>query len=263
MNIRKQPAVRGWIWIKQGYQLIMRKPLMSVTLAIMGAMVLFAALIVPQLGPLIAIILMPVVMAGYMRICRALEYDDEIELTHLFEGFQKRAPQLLSLGGLALLGLIVTSIVMIFIGNDELAALMESVKTSNDPQLLIDAMLTAGSGVAFSLMVGFVLLLVLVFAMQYAPMLVFFDNLPPFSAIRASLTGSLRNVVPYSVYNLIIQVIALALSQIPFNIGMVVLLPLSLTSLYVSYRNIFPAENEVDRPPPQSVIDSGGDQTQI
>jgi uncharacterized membrane protein len=76
-------------------------------------------------------------------------------------------------------------------------------------------------------------------------MLVFFDNLPPLDALRASLTGSLRNLVPYVVYNLILQVVALVLGLLPYNVGLIVLLPLGLTSLYVSYRNIFPFAHEL------------------
>lgn len=84
MEIRRLNAARGWIWIKQGYQLIMLNPLMSIVLALIGALAMFAALSVPQLGPLVFVMLLPVVMAGYMRICRALEHEEEIELTHLF-----------------------------------------------------------------------------------------------------------------------------------------------------------------------------------
>jgi uncharacterized membrane protein len=55
----------------------------------------------------------------------------------------------------------------------------------------------------------------------------------------------LRNLIPYTVYNVILQVIAVALSMLPYNIGLIVLLPLGLTSLYVSYRNIFPFAHEL------------------
>jgi hypothetical protein len=33
--------------------------------------------------------------------------------------------------------------------------------------------------------------------------------------------------------------------MLPYNIGLIVLLPLGLTSLYVSYRNIFPFAHEL------------------
>jgi len=76
-------------------------------------------------------------------------------------------------------------------------------------------------------------------------MLVFFNDMQPFAALRASLSGSWRNIIPYTVYSLIMQVVAVALSILPFNIGLIVLLPLGITSLYVSYRNIFPFADEI------------------
>lgn len=245
MEIRKLNAARGWIWVKQGYQLIMRNPLMSITFALVGALAMFAVLNIPLFGPLLVVLLLPVLMAGYMRVCRALEEEEEVELAHLLAGFQKGAARLVALGGFTILGLLFTSAAMIFIGGEALTTLSENVQTANDPQMLMTAMWTAGSGVAFSLLVGFTLLLVLMLALQYAPMLVFFNDAPPFAALRASLSGTLRNLVPYTVYSLIMQVIALLLSMLPFNIGLIILLPLGFTSLYVSYRNIFPFAGEI------------------
>jgi uncharacterized membrane protein len=81
-------------------------------------------------------------------------------------------------------------------------------------------------------------------------MLVFFSNVPPFAALRISLIGSVRNLIPYTVYSLVMQLVALVLSLIPYNIGLILLLPLGLTSLYVSYRNIFPFADEITVNPP-------------
>lgn len=250
MEIQKMNAARGWTWVKQGYQLIMRNPLLSITLALIGALLMFAALKVPVLGPLLSILLMPVLMAGYARACHALEEDEEVELAHLFEGFQKHTGRLVALGGFTLLGLFGASAAMVFIGGDALTTLLESFKTANDPQVLVEAMWTAGSGVAFSLLVGFSLVCVLMLAIQYAPMLVFFNEVTPFAAMRASLVGSLRNIIPYTVYSIIMQLVAALLSLLPFGLGLVVLLPLGLTSLFVSYRNIFPFAHELVMPEP-------------
>ena len=244
MEIKKLNAARGWIWVKQGYQLIMRNPLMSITLALVAALAVLFSLKIPMFGPLIAVLLMPVMMAGYMRVCRALEEDEEIELTHLFEGFKKNTARLVALGGFTMLGLLFASAAMVFIGGEALTHMLESFQSANDPEMLVDAMWAAGSGVAFSLAVGFTLVFILMLALQYAPMLVFFSDLTPVAALRASLTGSVRNIIPYAVYSIIMQLLALVFGLIPFNIGMILLLPLGLTSLYVSYRNIFPFAGE-------------------
>jgi uncharacterized membrane protein len=223
----------------------MRNPLMSITLALICALFMFTALRMPGLGPLLAVLLAPVVMAGYMRVCRALEEDEAVELTHLFEGFRKHTAHLAALGGFLMLGMLLASMVMVMVGGDALRTLLESVNSANDPQLVMNAMTAAGSNVAFSLLVGFFLVCVLMLAFQYAPMLVFFNDLRPLDAMRASLSGSLRNLIPYVVYNVILQLIAVVLSILPYNIGLIVLLPLGLTSLYVSYRNIFPFAHEL------------------
>lgn len=245
MEIQKLNAMRGWTWVKQGYQLIMRNPLMSITLALIGALIIFAAIKVPVIGPLLGVLLMPVVIAGYARVCRALEEDEEVELTHLFEGFQKHAARLAALGGFTMLGLFAASGAMVLIGGEALTAVLDRVQATNDPQVLVNAMWAAGSGAALSLLVGFALICALMLALQYAPMLIFFNDVTPFAAMRASLAGSLRNLIPYIVYTLIMQVVALLLGLLPFKLGLIVLLPLGLTSLYVSYRNIFPFAHEL------------------
>lgn len=245
MEIRRMNAARGWTWIRQGFQLIMRNPLMSISFALLGALGLFIALRIPPIGPLLAVALIPVLMAGYTRVCRALEEDEEVELLHLFEGFRKQARRLFALGGIAVLGLLLTSIVMVIIGGKELTTLLEDIRVASDTQVMMSAMQAAGSGVTFTLLLGFALVCALMLALQYAPMLVFFNEMKPVAAMRASLAGSLRNIIPYTIYNVILQVIAVILSILPYNIGLIVLLPLGLTSLYVSYRNIFPFAHEL------------------
>ncbi|OGS90070.1 MAG: hypothetical protein A2061_09805 [Gallionellales bacterium GWA2_59_43] len=253
MEIRKMNAARGWIWVKQGWQLIMHNPLLAISLALAGALGVVLVFAIPLFGPLIAMLLMPALMAGYMRVCRALEENEEIELTHLFAGFRTHAAPLVALGGFMLLGLLIASMLVILIGGDALTTLLESFKSTNDPQILANAMWTAGSGVALGLMVGVALMFALMLTLQYAPMLVYFSDVPPVAALRASFAGSMRNIVPYILYSLIMQVIALLLGIVPFGIGLIVLLPLGLTSLYVSYRNIFPFQNELASSQPTKI----------
>ncbi|MDD4929038.1 MAG: BPSS1780 family membrane protein [Gallionella sp.] len=249
MEIQKLNAARGWTWIRQGYQLIMRNPSLSVSLALTGTLAMFIAIRVPVIGPLFAVFLMPTLMAGYMRVCRALEEDEEVELAQMFAGFKKHLPGLFTLGAQVLLGLLIASMVVVFIGGDALGKLLQNFQSASDPEVMANAMWAAGSGVSLSLILGFALVCLLMMAAQYAPMLVFFSHVTPLAALRLSLVGTLRNIIPYTVYSLIIQMIGLVLSMLPYGIGLIALLPLGLTSLYVSYRNIFPFEDEIAAPP--------------
>jgi uncharacterized membrane protein len=239
MDIQKIPASHGWLWIQHGYRLILRSPLQALSLATVVAMGLFLAMLVPLGGALLAIMIMPVLMAGYMRICRSLEYNEKVVPGNIFAGFKTRTAQLASLGGMLLLGILLVSMVTAALGGSALNAILETYSKSQDINALAEALLAPGSGVQLSLMVGLGLLFVLMLAMQFAPMLVFFDNKTPFEALKLSMRASIRNIVPFSVYSLIMQVIAFALSVVPMGLGWIILLPLGLTSMYVGYRDLF------------------------
>jgi len=240
MEIRKLEAARGWIWIKQGYQLMMRNPLLSISSAILCVFSVFVALMLPVVGALLAVALMPIMLAGFMNICRALEENEKVSPAMLLAGFKQHTSSLVALGAFLMLGMLFASTVMVSVGGESFAALMDQMHTAQDSQLLMQAIAGGDSRVSLAVLLGLTLMLLLVVAWQYAPILVFFSGVSPWVALRASLLGTLRNVVPYTVYSLIMQVFTMALGILPFGIGMLLLLPLGLTSLYVSYRNIFP-----------------------
>lgn len=246
MNIERVPATHGWLWITHGYRLIMRSPLHAVAMALLGAIGIYLAMLVPKVGALLAIVIMPLLLAGYMRVCRALEFHQKVEISYLFQGFEQRTSQLLALGGLLLAGMVIISIIITLVGGTALAELLDSVRASEEPNALLEAMMSAGSGVALSLLIGLALLFMLMLSFQFAPMLVFFDQLAPFGALKASLAAILRNIIPFTVYTLILQGIAFVAALIPYDLGWVLMLPLGLTSMYVGYRDIFPTPVAMD-----------------
>lgn len=246
MEIQKVNLSHGWLWINHGYRLIMRAPLHALTLAMLAALGMYLTLLIPVVGVLLAILLLPILLAGYMRVCRALEFHQKVAPTYLFEGFEKRTPQLITLGGLLMLGMIFISIVITVVGGPALTSILESYQATQDPNTLMASMLATGSSVALSLLLGLALLFVLMLALQFAPMLVFFDGMAPLAALKTSLAGSLRNIIPFTVYSLILQLFATVASIIPFDLGWILLLPLGLTSMYVSYRDIFASQEKAD-----------------
>ncbi|MDD5056814.1 MAG: BPSS1780 family membrane protein [Sideroxydans sp.] len=249
MEIKKLNAARGWLWIKQGFQLIMLNPHLSILSALSGVMIIFFAMLVPGIGSLLAVLLMPFFLASFMRICRALEENEKFDPAQLLVTLKQRASGLLSLGALLMLGLFLVSALMVSVGGETFTKLMQEVQTTENPQVLMDAISTAGTGVAAAILLGFTLVVVLLVSWQYAPILVFFSGVSPYTALYASLLGTARNILPYTVYGLVLQLFALVLGILPYGLGMLVLLPLTLTSLYVSYRNIFPWLDAASQPP--------------
>lgn len=256
MEIRKLEAARGWTWVKQGYQLLMRNPLLSISSAILCVLSIFVALMLPAIGVLLAVALMPIMLAGFMRICRALEENEKVEPMMLLAGFKKHTSSLIALGAFLMLGMMFASTVMVTVGGESFAALMEQMHTAEDSQLLMQAIANGDSRVSMAVLIGLTLMLALVVAWQYAPILVFFSGISPWLALRASFAGTLRNIIPYTVYSLIMQVLTMLLGILPYGIGMLLLLPLGLTSLYVSYRNIFPWLDETSPASPATETES-------
>jgi uncharacterized membrane protein len=254
IEMQKVPASHGLLWLKHGFRLIMRSPLQAVSLALTSILMLFAISRLPVVGTFLLISLMPLLLVGYMQVCRSLEYSEKVSPLSLFAGFQQRSRSLVSLGGFLLIGIILISIVTAALGGPALNAILSDYQTHQNPDKLMEALFAPDSGIQLSLMSGFTLLFGLMLSMQFAPMLVFFNHQTPLAALKTSFLASLRNILPYSVYTLIFQLLAFMLSALPWGLGWLILVPIALTSVYVSYRDIFtdvhtaaPAEN-VDRP---------------
>ncbi len=246
IEIQKVSASHGWLWIKNGYKLITRSPLQAVSLAMTFALGVVVAMMIPFVGILLAILIMPVLMAGYMRVCRALEYSEKVEPRFIIAGFENRTTQLVSLGGILFLGIMVISILTIKMGGNALSVILQNFQTQQDTTALIEALMSPESGIGLAILLGFSMFLVLMLTLQFAPMLVFFNQMSPRKAMLTSLQASIRNFLPFLIYSVIIQLIAFVASVIPYELGLFILLPLGLTSMYVAYRDIFSEVKEAE-----------------
>jgi len=87
-------------------------------------------------------------------------------------------------------------------------------------------------------LVALALQLPLVAAYWYAPALVVMHDVKPLAAMKESLLACIRNFFTLVVYS-IVMLVAMFIAIIPFGLGMIVWVPLAITSTYVSYRQIF------------------------
>ncbi len=245
MQARKVGIEHGWLWIKRGLNLIFRSPLLSVVLAAIVGGVIFLAMKVPLFGPMLGMLLLPMLVAGYMKACRAIERHEEAEIAHLFAGFGKHAPRLVALGGFLLVGIISIVAAIVAFGGNTFMTFLERAQEINDPAVMQQALQDADPSVLSALLIGLLLLVVLSVCVQFAPMLVLFDDQKPLAAIKASIMGTLRNVLPYTVYSLILQLVIFAIGMFPLFIAIVLVLTISMTSLYAAYRDLF-GEQQAD-----------------
>ncbi|MDH4286809.1 MAG: BPSS1780 family membrane protein [Gallionella sp.] len=258
MEPQSLAAAQGWEWIKKGFALFKKAPLLWVVLLMIFMAGAVALSSIPVVGEPLLSLLMPVIVIGMMTGCRALENNEELELAHLFSGFQRQTTHLITLGGIALVGQYLIFGLMMLVGGAELVGILMSAKPDADPNILIQAAAAAG----FALLLGAVLFSVLMMALQFAPMLVFFNNVPPQQAMKLSLRAFLNNIGPMLVYATTFMLLAI-LASLPMMLGWLVLLPLVFTSLYASFCDIFPPVKIADNPPPQNIFGGSDEQTRF
>lgn len=254
MEAQRLPAIQGWNWIKRGYRLFVMAPLLWIVLLLIWLTGIILLSAVPVVGDPLTSLLLPASLVGFMLGCRALEKGDELELAHLLGGFRLRTAQLVTLGGIALALQFTIFGVMAALGGGELIATLMGQHVQ-DPEALAQIIATSGT----SILIGFALLSVLLMAMQFAPMLVYFNGIAPLAAMRLSLRAFLVNIGPMLVYSITFVPLAM-LASMPMMLGWVLLLPVMITSLYACYSDIFPVQAE----PPRAVeneVAGGDDQT--
>ena len=256
MEPQRLKAGQGWEWIKQGFALFMKAPLLWIVLLFICLVAAVGISLVPVIGEPVVSLLMPAILVGLMAGCRALSQDEELELAHLFSGFKKHTSQLVTLGGISLVGQLLIFGAMMLVGGATLVGILMNGQPDGDP----NAMMQAVAGAGFAMLLGIVLFSLLMMAMQFAPMLVYFRNVPPLQAMKLSLRAFLYNVLPMLLYGITFMMLAV-LASLPMMLGWLVLLPLVFTTLYASYSDIFPPLKEAVNTPPQNEIFKNDDST--
>ena len=234
---KAESAGDGWTWIAQGWALFARAPLMWVISMVIVFVVMIALSLVPIIGTLAFQVLQAVIAGGFVVACRSLEQGDDFDLEHLFAGFRRRFLPLAIVGLLLLLGWIAIILVFgAFVGFSILGAFL-----TGDPEAMMASMMASVGVIMIGTLVAVGLSVPLMAAYWFAPALVMMHDMKPVEAMKASFFACFRNFVPFIVYGLVMFV-ALIVAMIPFGLGMLVWVPLAITSTYVAYRRIFTEE---------------------
>lgn len=239
---RTVEVAQGWRWISAGFRLYGRSALIWITFFMIYLVLeLVLAFFVPVVGAIASALLDPILIAGFMAGCRAIELDEELEIAHLFAGFSGRARQLAAVGGYYLSGKLF--IVMLAMG---VTALVFGPIPELDLAKLEAADATQLPDLKPFLFMGTVIMALLVpllMAYWFAPALVLFDGLAAWPAMRLSFAACLRNVWPFTLYG-VAGMVLFVLGSIPLGLGLLAVIPvLFATSVYAAYRDIFVSES--------------------
>ena len=231
---RSLPIGAGWHWIAAGWKLFARAPLMWIISIVVLFVIAIAMNFIPILGGVVFQLLQGAFAAGFVAACRSLERGGEFELEHLFAGFTRRFGSLLVLGAIVLVGWIVIFLVMAtFVGFSIVGAML-----TGGTEAVMEAMLASVGMLLVGLLVSLLLMFPLLAAYWFAPALVLMHDMAPVDAMKASFGASMRNILPFTLYGLVMLVLAIV-AIIPFGLGMLVWVPLMISSTYAAYRQIF------------------------
>ena len=225
---RAVPAGNGWTWITEAFSLFRQQPVAWILIVIVFVAISVAVSAIPGIGKLAVQLLTPVFTGGIMLGCRAMDEGGEIGVGSLFAGFSVNG------GRLALLGLASMAAVAV--------VLLVTGVMLGIGGVLLGFGGNAGS-IAFTtsllaMLIVLALTLPIYMAVWFAPALIALNDLALGTALAASFRGCLRNVVPFLVYG-VVTFIFLVLAVIPLGLGLLVMIPVLIASVYTAYRDIY------------------------
>lgn len=225
---------RGVAWWSEAWALFSKSAVLWIVFGVVLFILLVVMSFVPLVGSLAAALLLPVFLGGWMLAARKVEEGGTLEVGDLFACFQgDRLTPLIVVGVLLLAGVVVIGLVVGMLGVGAVFGVMVggAARSAGGAFAAIGTALLA-------LLLALVLGVLMSMATWFAPALVVFRNVQPLDALKASFAASLKNIVPFLLWGLI-YIVAAIVASIPFGLGWLVLMPVTLLTAYVSYRDVF------------------------
>lgn len=253
MQARIVGAAQGARWLAEGWQIFRVAPLAWLALACVYLLGTNILALVPVVGFVAALIIVPGLTVGMMSAARAASGGVAPSLRMLADGFNAGARAQLSLGGVYFL----------------CSILVFGAMALADPEQKLRSVL-AGRAPPGELAVGEILFPLATFALSYAPVLMMFWFAPPLAAWHStgvlkalffSIVACLMNWRAFVAYAATVAVVMLALplaalavlrafgaaelgvavASLVFPL-LLIMLPTLFASFYVSYRDVFGAD---------------------
>lgn len=226
---RQVPAKNAWGWTVQGFHLFKVYPVMWIILILIYLVIMVPISMLPSVGSFLSALLAPVFAAGFMWASQAVSRGEELEINHLFLGFKRNTTQLMTVGGFYMLSLLLIAIFVVMSLDKSILELIIAGNELSPEQ---------AQTVLLPVLVALALLVPVIMGYWFAPVLVGLHNVSPQAAIKLSFIASLRNIFPFFLYGCIFFGLVL-LALIPLGLGLVIVIPVMMTSLYASYADIF------------------------
>ncbi|MCB1836590.1 MAG: hypothetical protein KDH99_03130 [Alcanivoracaceae bacterium] len=234
------PFARGASWIAEAWTIFTRNGWLWIGGVLVLWVLQMAASMVPLLGSIVGVVLSPLIYAGAYMVAKKSDCGEEVRFEDFFAGFQTRAGMLAALGGVSLAMLVVILVIgfavgWALLGGDALSTFQAMEQGSMNPA---DA---ADQGIKVLLVVLIIMALTIPYMALIwfaVPLLLFGEDMTLGQALRWSLVGSLKNILPMMLYGLLLMIL-MFVAMIPLMLGLLVLMPLVFITVYTSFRDIY------------------------
>jgi hypothetical protein len=255
--MEKLPAGLGWIWIKEGFALFRKRPAEMSTLFLSYMFLMLGVGIIPFLGQILPLILVPVFSMGFMQACVQLEQDKRIHPNLLLTGVRSPAfHRLMLLGVLYLLAAVIAVASSGLIDGGVFWSAMSG-------QIALDGQTMRDSNMSMAMIFAAAVYTPMAMALWYAAPLVMWQDMGVGKAIFYSFFAVRRAGRAFLVYGLIWVVIGVLLPAIisaviamivnVAAVTLMILLPLSVIMTVIMYCSFYPTYVHVFGKPPLSL----------
>lgn len=217
-------------WLRQGWAMFMGNPGIWIGSSVLLMVILLAISIVPLFGQIAVNLLLPLFGAGLLQLCRHQADGKEPLIADLFAGFRHNTGPLVMVGVLYSVGIFGIAFLAFLLVT---GGIIGGVVTGRVAGLGISL-----GGVMLAGLLVMVLSIPVIMATWFAPALVYFHQMKPVDAMKASFAAGQKNWLPMSIFGIILMVAGF-FAMLPLMLGFLLLLPIFCGAVYASYRDIF------------------------
>ena len=208
-------------WIGGGHKMLPGHWGVVLGALVVTVLITSAFQIIPLLGMIAQVLATPLLYAGIVKIFHRMETEGKSDFADLFAAFSERTAPLI-LMALAQLGVMLL-LGVVFGGLGYAMGISGGASTG--------AMVVIG-------LLGLVAMFGFIYLFYFTVPLIFLGNKGVGEAMKLSIAGFTRNVIPLIVYLLVTMVIVLV-AALPLLLGWLFVMPILAGAYYVSFRQIF------------------------
>ena len=218
------PASLGWQWYKQGWSIFSKQKGNWILMTLLASVGFILLNVIPLIGSLAALLIFPGLIGGMLYSAQEVSSGKPIKLDYLWIVFKdpKKRSAFLKLGLFLIVGIFLAGILVgVFMGG-------------NVQSLNPNANLDVGFGtLAFLFVLGLIGFIVF----GYASALILFRNSSMMNAVKESISLGTNQLLPIATLYLLYTLFSIV-AAIPFGLGFLILWPVTIGAIYVSYQEL-------------------------